>query len=1210
MAPSGGQTGRVTLAEIGRVTIAWDDTDPWQQDFNVLVVPTGRQADDFDGSLARALADKLGAEGWAVFKDAARQAIKVAGVYAPDAPILFKAPMTARVHTNHRYYVLATVFKAFREPVSAGLAVADLFYQLADAKLPPDSLILFPMPRTGDGWVFAIDDQVTQVLRTVAAMRPVLAKLRRMTLCITSRQLPSLRLANEFVAGEMASGPVPYNPWNDCDRAVRMGLRYAERVLHRVMKAATSVVTPNDLLGAIAYLANQNNGGIFFNNSYAIVLSRISSTDLILEMDEINRLDIIDERLGNFDPLFDWMEAAKKNARADGRKQVQVYDLMKTADDSLHLEHFDPATLRAEADRLRDMEKKQPDLTDIKVEGEDVTFDPEVMATLEEMVQSSSTPEPPRPLNTLRITSFTSDDTDGPDLLGVDRDAKAFADLICLRAAKPPLSIGLFGNWGSGKSFFMGRIKQNIKNITAEARRTENSPFCGTVVPIHFNAWHYVEQNLWASLVHHIFQELDGWIRREEEQAQSQPDKLFERLATARRLTFEALEELVTLGLVAQKAEEEARAARDRHRKEVGQQRQLTAGDMTGVIRKAFEKELLNTASEGRKALDTLAQSLGVSNLHERTAEIMELWRSGHRMRERADVLLRALWRSTRTRDLALLAGLLVTVPAGLALGQSWLADMGSLPWLRDANLALGQTVAAGAVLLGTAKSWIDKARPVLDKLDTVRTQLDGLAAKTEAAHLKGVAEAEAKAEQSRLALQDSERRLNRAQETLAAAEHAFATQSTAGRLTRFIRERAGGGDYSRHLTLVATIRKDFQSLSDLMRMNEKGGDRQLQERLRHDSALFTRKLDALLTQHQKDLPDSVIDAITRAKPSDKVEDQDYPVFDRIVLYIDDLDHCPPEKVVEVLQAVHLLLAFDLFVVVVAVDVRWVEQSLEHTYAGMLKSKKATESGGTASPRDYLEKIFQIPFWVEPMDGEACGRFLTGLMDRIANDDPASLVPAIPAPPTISPAPKADVPSIQIPVDAVPGEPVLEIDPDDNEDEAEAPDAPSAPVAPLPKSAPAPRQPVNPQTLVLSPLSRIDRQEIAAVSTLLGGMPRRVKRFLNVYQLLKTRVNAMTVDGAPMEEQTLALGLAVWLGFITAVADQRQGGLATSDMPATLMQNDPRFASLLTERAKIVGIDLTASTVRQSLDLIMDLTQRFTFSGPDGERATLVIKNA
>ena len=39
----------------------------------------------------------------------------------------------------------------------------------------------------------------------------------------------------------------------------------------------------------------------------------------------------------------------------------------------------------------------------------------------------------------------------------------------------------------------------------------------------------------------------------------------------------------------------------------------------------------------------------------------------------------------------------------------------------------------------------------------------------------------------------------------------------------------------------------------------------------------------------------------------------------RIVLYVDDLDRCPSDRVVELLEAVHLLLAFALFVVVVGV---------------------------------------------------------------------------------------------------------------------------------------------------------------------------------------------------------------------------------------------------------------------------------------------------
>jgi hypothetical protein len=52
---------------------------------------------------------------------------------------------------------------------------------------------------------------------------------------------------------------------------------------------------------------------------------------------------------------------------------------------------------------------------------------------------------------------------------------------------------------------------------------------------------------------------------------------------------------------------------------------------------------------------------------------------------------------------------------------------------------------------------------------------------------------------------------------------------------------------------------------------------------------------------------------------------QDEPGFERVVVMIDDLDRCAPEKVVTVLEAVHLLFDFEMFVVLVAVDTRWLD---------------------------------------------------------------------------------------------------------------------------------------------------------------------------------------------------------------------------------------------------------------------------------------------
>jgi hypothetical protein len=91
--------------------------------------------------------------------------------------------------------------------------------------------------------------------------------------------------------------------------------------------------------------------------------------------------------------------------------------------------------------------------------------------------------------------------------------------------------------------------------------------------------------------------------------------------------------------------------------------------------------------------------------------------------------------------------------------------------------------------------------------------------------------------------------------------------------------------------------------------------------------------------------------------------------IDRIILYIDDLDRCDSKQVSDVLQAVHLLLSFECFVVIVAVDARWLKQSLErvHPQLGLPNEDPAMDGDPVTSAADYLEKIFQIPMWVRPL---------------------------------------------------------------------------------------------------------------------------------------------------------------------------------------------------------------------------------------------------
>jgi hypothetical protein len=101
--------------------------------------------------------------------------------------------------------------------------------------------------------------------------------------------------------------------------------------------------------------------------------------------------------------------------------------------------------------------------------------------------------------------------------------------------------------------------------------------------------------------------------------------------------------------------------------------------------------------------------------------------------------------------------------------------------------------------------------------------------------------------------------------------------------------------------------------------------------------------------------------------------------------------------VLAVLEAVHLLLAFPLFVCAVAVDPRWVEQCLREVHKELFinesESKVNGQIGSLATVGDYLEKIFQIPMWMLPIESRARATLVNSLLGPTAAP-PARRAPA------------------------------------------------------------------------------------------------------------------------------------------------------------------------------------------------------------------------
>jgi hypothetical protein len=104
------------------------------------------------------------------------------------------------------------------------------------------------------------------------------------------------------------------------------------------------------------------------------------------------------------------------------------------------------------------------------------------------------------------------------DSLDVKQQAETFAALLIAQEISPPFALGLLGDWGVGKTFFMRLMQEKIE--ATAGKRVLPRDYSGSVsraAQIEFNAWHYVDSDLWASLATRIFDRLAEELRGERE---------------------------------------------------------------------------------------------------------------------------------------------------------------------------------------------------------------------------------------------------------------------------------------------------------------------------------------------------------------------------------------------------------------------------------------------------------------------------------------------------------------------------------------------------------------------------------------------------------------------------------------------------------------------------------------------------------------------
>ena len=606
------------------------------------------------------------------------------------------------------------------------------------------------------------------------------------------------------------------------------------------------------------------------------------------------------------------------------------------------------------------------------------------------------------------------------DDLGVGVWASMFATVIADRNTPMPVSIGLFGEWGSGKSYFMGLLRAEIRRLCASGQPAYLSS--GDVVQIGFNAWHYADTNLWASLGDEIFRQLAD--------EPATPEQI---RAEVRKQIADGREVQDELSDLAGRARQEKERLRDEVA-EATRNRQLRAQDLLHAVAKSPEL---------KRQLSRVWRRLGVSDEADQARLLADQLRgAGQDASELRGLIFR---RRTWVMVVICLIALLVTV-AGVFIPATWGAR------LRDdgAVTTLALVLTSAVTVAGGISSGLRQLRQVVadlaDRADAEADQRSGVALmRTE---LKA---AEAEEDKARA-------QLKQATAHVAELERRLVELMPGRRLYSFLAERAASGDYASQLGLISIIRKDFESLARLLKDQDEAGDAS-------EPGTGNRKIG------------------------------------RIVLFIDDLDRCRSDQVVDVLQAVHLLLALDLFVVVVGVDPRWLLRSLQDRYRGTL------DAGVT--PSNYLEKIFNIPFVLPAFPDDRLGDLVRRLAAPARKDgraatagSPASAAVAVSG----ADGTRAESTPSQdtVPREAIPVEPGSEI--------AEA----------------------RADTTTSGPAPLTDR-ELAFLAGLgpFVGTPRDAKRLFNLYRMLRATRDLSPAseflgdDERPGEFQAVAMLLAM-----------------------------------------------------------------------------------
>ena len=407
-----------------------------------------------------------------------------------------------------------------------------------------------------------------------------------------------------------------------------------------------------------------------------------------------------------------------------------------------------------------------------------------------------------------RLAGFNADDASGDeDWLQIDDDVNAFATLIASRTVSPPLSIGLFGEWGSGKTFFMRRLRKRVDELTRRAQDSgkmqRDIPSYKRIAQIEFNAWHYVESNLWASLVEHIFDNLK--IPGAPDDSQELQEHLLKQLNVEKAAEIKAGEKVEAAKKELKKSEGALTTAKTKLDEDAESLKSIQIIDVLSTI---------DLSDQTKQEINNLSDELGVERAAGTAQSFIDTLNKSRALIGRGTNLLTPLLKAKDKKRRLLWLILCLAAPFGIALLLVLARQLLNIQWITESVAAIGGLLTLLAGGLGWISRQVEWGSNLLSKAENARQKTEAKISESQARLRGDVTRAEKEFDISKAGYESALREKEAAAQRVAEAQAELKEASAENLLAKFIQDRAASEDYRKHLGVLALVRDDFERLS------------------------------------------------------------------------------------------------------------------------------------------------------------------------------------------------------------------------------------------------------------------------------------------------------------------------------------------------------------------------------------------------------------